>query len=132
VKIFKVLFLLAGSLASTLSFAIQESDNKEIAERIKPVGSVHIAGAQPQAAASGVRSGMDIYGSACIACHAAGVLGAPKLQNAADWGPRLEKGFDAVWENALNGLNAMPPMGACGDCSKDDIKAAIEYMIEGV
>ena len=61
------------------------------------------------------------------------MLGAPKLQDAADWQPRLdEKGFDTVWQNDINGINAMPPMGTCGDCSNDDIKAAIEYMIEGI
>lgn len=130
-KLLKVLFLLTSTLAATFSFAMQE-DSDQIAERIKPVGSVHIAGAQAQAAVAGPRSGSDVYGKACVACHAAGVLGAPKFQDAADWAPRLEKGMDTLWQNALNGINAMPPMGACGDCSKEDIKAAIEYMTEGV
>jgi cytochrome c5 len=26
----------------------------------------------------------------------------------------------------------MPPRGTCGNCSDDEIKAAIEYMIEGI
>ncbi|MFC3123097.1 c-type cytochrome [Agaribacter flavus] len=107
---------------------------EEIAERIKPVGKVKVAGAvEASAAAAGPKSGKDIYNGACVACHGAGVLGAPKLQIAADWQPRLdEKGFDQVWKNAVNGINAMPPMGTCGDCTEDDIKAAIEYMIEGI
>lgn len=129
---FKVLI---GLLAlSTVSLNAQEMSDEEIAERIKPYGSVHVAGAQvASAAAAGPRSGADIYNQACLACHGAGVLGAPKLQDAADWQPRLdEKGFDTVWQNAINGINAMPPMGTCGDCSNDDIKAAIEYMIEGI
>ena len=129
---FKVLI---GLLAlSTVSLNAQEMSDEEIAERIKPYGSVHVAGAQAaSAAAAGPRSGADIYNQACLACHGAGVLGAPKLQDAADWQPRLdEKGFDTVLQNAINGINAMPPMGTCGDCSNDDIKAAIEYMIEGI
>ncbi len=44
----------------------------------------------------------------------------------------MTKGFDTVWQNAINGIGAMPPMGTCGDCSNDDIKAAIEHMIEGI
>nr|WP_240485135.1 c-type cytochrome [Aestuariibacter salexigens] len=104
-----------------------------IKERIKPTGSVHIAGAQAAPAAGGPRSGEEIYNQACVACHGVGVLGAPKLQVAADWQPRLdEKGFDTVWQNAINGIGGMPPMGTCGNCSNDDIKAAIEYMIEGI
>lgn len=114
------------------SFA-QESNN-DLVERIKPVGQVNIAGAAPaSAAAAGPRSGKDVYDGACTACHGAGVLGAPKLHNAADWQPRLdEKGFDLVWKNAINGINAMPAMGTCATCSEDEIKAAIEYMIEGI
>ncbi len=129
---FKVLI---GLLAlGSVALNAQEMSDDEIAERIKPYGSVHVAGAQAaSAAAAGPRSGADIYNQACLACHGAGVLGAPKLQDAADWQPRLdEKGFDTVWQNAINGINAMPPMGTCGDCSNDDIKAAIEYMIEGI
>jgi cytochrome c5 len=101
-------------------------------DRIKPVGKVHVAGAAP-AAAAGPRTGKQIYDGACVACHTSGVLGAPKLQVAADWKPRLdEKGFEQVWKNAVNGINAMPAMGTCGDCTEEDIKIAVEYMIEGI
>ncbi|GLR69131.1 cytochrome c [Agaribacter marinus] len=112
----------------------QEMTEEEIAERIKPIGKVKVAGAVDEsAAAAGPKSGKDIYNGACIACHGSGVLGAPKLHAAADWQPRLdEKGFDLVWKNAVDGINAMPPMGTCGDCTEDDIKSAIEYMIEGI
>nr|WP_240612800.1 c-type cytochrome [Alteromonas flava] len=125
---------MSALLFSALTLNAQEMKDEEIAERIKPYGSVHVAGAEAAgAAAAGPRSGQDIYNQACVACHGSGVLGAPKLQVAADWQPRLdEKGYDTVWENAINGINAMPPMGTCGDCSNDDIKAAIDYMIEGI
>ncbi|MFC4700680.1 c-type cytochrome [Glaciecola siphonariae] len=120
-------FFLSGAIAQTMS-------EEEIKERIMPVGKVKVAGAvDATAAPAGPRSGKDIYQAACTACHAVGVLGAPKTQVAADWQPRLdEKGFDQVWKNAVNGIGAMPAMGTCGDCSEDDIKSAIEYMIEGV
>ncbi len=119
-------------------FAVQaqEMSDEAIAERIKPVGKVHVAGAATESAATGgggAKSGEDIYNQACVACHGSGVLGAPKLHVAADWQPRLdERGLDGIWQNAINGINAMPPMGTCGTCSDDDIKAAIEYMIEGI
>lgn len=124
--------LLSSLLVVSTSFALEDKD-EDIVKRIKPVGSVHVAGAAAAgAAAAGPRSGADIYNTSCIACHGAGVLGAPKLQDAAGWAPRMEQGFDTVLANAINGINAMPPMGTCGDCSNDDIKAAIEYMIEGI
>lgn len=129
----RILILLLSVFASIAIASGTDDENKDIVERIKPVGSVHVAGAEAAAAASsGPRSGADIYNASCVACHGAGVLGAPKLQNAGDWAPRMEKGFDVVWQNAINGIGGMPPMGTCGNCSDDDIKAALEYMIEGI
>lgn len=70
------------------------------------------------------------YRASCLACHNSGVAGAPKFGVAADWAPRLEKGFDAVFTNALNGLNAMPPKGLCFTCTDDDLKAVVQYMAD--
>ena len=129
---FKTLLCIAICSLSFITVNAQEMSEDDIKARIKPVGSLHIAGAQAEAAAAGPRSGADIYNKSCVACHSSGVLGAPKLQDAADWAPRMEQGFDTVLQNAINGVRAMPPMGTCGDCSNDDIKAAIEHMIEGI
>lgn len=127
-----IALLVGSSLFVAGSFAQESAD--EIAERIKPIGKVNIAGAAPAgaSAAAGPRSGEEIYQAACTACHAVGVLGAPKTKVAADWQPRIdEKGYDQVWKNAVVGINAMPAMGKCGSCTEDDIKAAMDYMIGG-
>jgi cytochrome c5 len=133
----KIKFFLAVFIATCcyISGSFAQEDNSGLLERIKPVGKVQIAGAAPAgpAVAAGPRSGEDIYNGACTACHSIGVLGAPKTKVAADWQPRLdEKGYDTVWQNAIDGIGAMPAMGTCGDCTNDDIKAAIDYMIEGI
>lgn len=131
-KVKALLSVLAGSL---LMFAVQAQDaaNEELINRIKPVGSVKVAGAQAEtAAAAGPRSGADVYNQACFACHGSGVLGAPKINVADQWSPRLENGFDTVWENAIKGIGGMPAKGGCMDCSDDDIKAAIEHMISEI
>jgi len=130
-------------------------DDQAVAERLKPMGEVTVAtapapaaeapaaeaataaeaapaatetAAAAPAAASGAAAGEAIYNKACIACHAAGVAGAPKLGDAAAWEPRIAKGIDALLETAINGLNAMPPRGTCMDCSDDDLRNAIEFM----
>ncbi|MFQ3206435.1 MAG: cytochrome c5 [Glaciecola sp.] len=129
---FRVLVSLFVSALFFVNANAQEMTNDDIAERIQPVGRVHVAGAAP-AVAAGPRTGKQIYDGACVACHTSGVLGAPKLQVAAEWQPRLdEKGFDQIWKNAIDGINAMPAMGACSDCTDEDIKTAINYMIEGI
>ena len=123
--------------AAIFAFAVNAQDMTDdaIKERIKPVGKVKVAGEQAEAAAGGggAKSGEEVYNSACVACHGAGVLGAPKLHVAADWQPRIdERGMDGILDHAINGFNAMPPRGTCGNCSDDEIKAAIEYMVEGI
>ena len=76
------------------------------------------------------RSGQEIYNSKCTVCHAAGIAGAPKFGDAAAWAPRIEKGMDSLLATAKTGLNAMPPKGTCMDCSDDELKAAISYMVD--
>ena len=83
--------------------------------------------AAPQAASV---DGQKVYQAACQACHAAGVAGAPKLGDKEAWAPRIAKGEDALFASVNNGLNAMPPKGACMSCSEDDLRAAVEYMVE--
>jgi len=129
-----VLAAVATLMLTTLAVAGSNSEDA-IRERIQPAGSVCIQGEECAAAsgaaaasASGPRSGEDVYNASCAACHGVGVLGAPKKGAAADWAPRLEKGFDAVLANAINGINAMPPKGTCGTCSDEEISAAIEFM----
>jgi cytochrome c5 len=71
------------------------------------------------------------YMASCFACHSSGAAGAPKVGpgNAAAWAPRMEKGIDAVLANAIKGVNAMPPKGLCFNCTDDDLRAVIEYMV---
>ena len=72
------------------------------------------------------------YMASCFACHSTGAAGAPKVGAgmSAEWEPRLEKGLDTIVQNAINGVNTMPAKGLCFDCSDDDIRAIVEYMID--
>mgnify|MGYP006310113497 FL=1 len=71
---------------------------------------------------------MEKYNKSCVVCHDQGVAGAPATGDAAAWEPRLEKGMDKLLASVKNGLNAMPPMGMCFDCSDDEYRELIEYM----
>lgn len=126
--------LLATLLALSSIALVQANEpvNDELVERIKPVGKVYLAGAEPEEKEdTGPKSGDQVYTSACSACHGAGVMGAPKYGNAGDWGPRAAQGLDVLYGHALNGFNAMPEKGGCMTCSDDEIKAAVKYMVEG-
>ena len=108
---------------------------KGIRENIKPVGQLTLADetvSAPAAPATSreARSGKAVYEGSCMACHGAGVAGAPKLGDAAAWETRARQGMATLLEHATKGLNAMPPMGTCADCSQAELKAAISYMLD--
>lgn len=129
-------FAVAGLLAvfSSVGTHAQTDREKALIERIKPVGEVCIQGksecAAPVAAvASGPRSGDAVYTSACVACHDAGVAGAPKTGVAADWTARIAQGPETLVSHAINGIRGMPARGTCMNCSDEEIKLAVEYMV---
>jgi cytochrome c5 len=101
----------------------------------EPVAAVEAAVAAEPAApaeASGVdlARGQEVYQSACLACHVAGVAGAPKLGDTAAWAPRIAQGSEALLNSAINGKGAMPPKGGRVDLPDSDIAAAVAYMVK--
>lgn len=108
-----------------------------IIERIKPVGEVCVTGqeckgvgAVAAAATGAARTGDEVIAAHCGACHTAGVLGAPKIGDAAAWKARASErgGLDALLKSAIGGRNSMPPKGTCATCSDDELKGAIKKM----
>ncbi|HUU49474.1 MAG TPA: c-type cytochrome [Nitrospinota bacterium] len=79
-----------------------------------------------------VKKGGAIYNRVCMACHAAGVAGAPKLGDKTTWAPRIKQGEKVLLEHTLKGFKVMPPKGGCGECSDQDIEDAIAYMLSKV
>ncbi|CAD6522871.1 c-type cytochrome [Paraburkholderia sabiae] len=74
------------------------------------------------------QAGKALYQQVCQACHAAGVLNAPKFGDKEAWAPRLKDPIDTVYNYALHGKGAMPPKGG-SNASDADVKAAVDYMI---
>ena len=131
-----VLAAAAVVVAITVS-ALPPGTDEEIAERIKPVGTVLRVGdaggdAGGPVVASGPLSGEEVYNQFCGVCHAAGVGGAPLLGDLAQWQPRIDKGMDVLMASTLNGINAMPPKGTCMNCTDEELGAAVDYMLSSV
>jgi cytochrome c5 len=80
-------------------------------------------------AAEAPRPGADIYRDFCATCHSGGWQGAPIANEASEWSERMSAGADALLENVKKGLNAMPPMGTCVDCTDEELKSAIAEML---
>ncbi len=74
--------------------------------------------------------GKQVYDKVCSVCHDAGKLNAPKIGDQHAWAPLIDKNFDVLVTNSIKGYRAMPPRGACYDCSDTDIIAAVKYMVQ--
>lgn len=116
--------------------------SSSVAERIKPVGEIAVAGqgtvqapvaASAAAAPTPVRDGQQVYQASCIACHDAGIAGAPKVGDKSQWAKRIAKGRDALYASAVNGVNGsagvMPAKGGNPALSDAEVRAAVDYMV---
>lgn len=99
-----------------------DTSAKAVAERIQKVGIVEIRDANRV-----LKSGEEVYKAQCVACHAAGVAGAPKFADTGAWAPRIATGFESLWNSALKGKGAMGAQGG-GDYEDTEIGRAVVYM----
>ena len=161
-KFFDVYSIVIGALAAfalaILVLALKMADltqgvyTRDVAEyqeavnaRIEPLGQVYLSGEHHEAAAPTVETaappdpvataltGPQVYNEACIACHGAGIGGAPILGDAAGWADRIAKGSDVLNSNAINGYTGagyMPPKGGRMDLSDQEVIDAVTYMVD--
>ena len=90
--------------------------------RIQRIGSVELRDANRP-----LQSGEAVYTAQCAACHAAGVVGAPKFGDAGAWAARIGQGYDALLTSALKGKGAMAAQGG-GAFSDVEIGRAVVHM----
>ncbi|MBC6942883.1 MAG: cytochrome c5 family protein [Xanthomonadales bacterium] len=123
---------------------------KVVAQRIAPVGGVYAgdtgraamqaaAEAASKAAAGavaydGTTDGKTIYDNLCHTCHTAGIAGAPKIGDKADWAARIAQGMDTLDQHAIAGFTGktgvMPPKGGNPALSDEQMKATVAWMVE--
>ena len=95
----------------------------------EPAAAAAPAPAAKAAGTGDLVKGEQVYTSTCLACHGAGVLGAPKFGDKAMWGPRIAQGIDTLHTNSINGIRMMPPKGGNATLKDEDVKAAVDYMV---
>ena len=101
----------------------QDSRERDTNLRLAKIGSIEIRDANRPLA-----TGEAVFKVQCIACHGTpGIPGAPHLNDAAAWGPRLGQGYATLLEHALKGKGAMAPQGG-GDFEDLEIGRAVVYL----
>jgi len=116
--------------------------SSDTAERVKAVGQMNLASNTTvsstttqvvAATATAVIDGKKIYNGMCVACHGAGVAGAPRVGDKGAWAKRIDQGASTLYANAINGVQGssgvMPAKGGNPALSDDEIKAVVDYMV---
>lgn len=101
------------------------ASEEAVAKRLKPVGQVVVAEGSD---VKGQRTGKQIVETVCAACHATGLLNAPKVGDKAIWGPLIKEGHAHLTENAIKGLRQMPPRGGNPELTDAEIARAVAFM----
>jgi cytochrome c551/c552 len=74
-------------------------------------------------------TGEKVYQDVCKVCHEAGLAGAPKLGDKAAWAPRIKRGINALYTNAIKGTDkGMPPKGGNRDLADIEVQRGVVYM----
>lgn len=117
---------------------------KQVNANLRPFGTVVLAGqattadeaAAPVAVPAPIAaplSGPQVFNQACNACHGAGINGAPKPGDKADWAPRIAQGMATLNKHALEGFQGkkgvMPAKGGFINLADAEVLSAVDYMV---
>ncbi len=117
-------------LVNSIQSGQVDEDKPEIAEKavLKNIAPAAKLAARDPNAPVVERSGEEVFNETCTSCHSSGALGAPKMNNKADWAPRIAQGFGKLIENATNGIRKMPPRGGDPDLTDLEVARTVAYM----
>jgi cytochrome c5 len=131
----RILAVVALSAMSLAVNSVAGSIEDQIDARLAPPGEVCVEGGECAVATVAVAGGSDrgaeeVYNAACMACHMTGAAGAPILGDISAWSARITQSVETLYDHAINGIGAMPAKGGCVNCSDNEVKAVVDFMIE--
>ena len=77
-------------------------------------------------------AGEKIFKEYCVSCHAKNPVidvKAPAIGEQKSWQSRRQLGMNALLKTTIDGVGAMPARGGCFECSDDQLRATIAYML---
>jgi len=121
-------FLGSGTPATTIAAVAPAAAvvTTKTDENIKPVAEVEVAAAD--AGPHVDKSGEEVVKAVCAMCHAAGLMNAPKIGDAGQWGPRIAQGYETLVSHAVNGIRSMPARGGNPALTDGEIANAVANM----
>ena len=127
-----IIITFATTKSDTEDTTVKVVENKPVEENVQPVAEVKVAenntATDNNSEENSLISGEKISQVNCILCHGAGVMGAPKIGDAAQWEARIAQGKDKLIDHAIKGINMMPAKGGNAALSDEEVAAAVIWM----
>ncbi|MDP8305788.1 MAG: c-type cytochrome [Candidatus Chlorobium antarcticum] len=85
-------------------------------------------------AAYNAAAGKTVYDASCVACHASGIMGAPKVGLKTAWTSRIPQGLETMVQKSIKGYQGtkgmMPAKGGNAKLTNAEVGNAVAYMVE--
>src|SRR3990167_6413463 len=118
-------FFLSGLSGFMVSLYLHRSNPK--------LASTHYPAAFVKQLTNDGRAGEKIFNEFCSSCHAKSPIistSATRIGNKTAWQPLRRLGIKNLLQITVNGAGAMPARGGCFECSDEQLKATIQYMLD--
>ena len=127
-----IIITLATSKSDPVEEPVKVVEKTQVEENVQPVAEVKVAEnntpTDNNSQEKSLISGEKISQVNCILCHGAGVMGAPKIGDAAQWEARIAQGKVKLIDHAIKGINMMPAKGGNAALSDEEVAAAVIWM----
>ncbi len=98
----------------------------QLDENIKPVAVVELT--DVTSGTPVVKSGAEVVKAVCSMCHAAGLMGSPKIGDHSQWAPRIAQGYETLIKHAIEGIRSMPARGGNPALTDEEVASAVAEM----
>jgi cytochrome c5 len=79
-------------------------------------------------------AGRKIFNEFCASCHAANPVisvNAPRIDDKRRWDAYRKLGIETLLNMTIQGRGAMPARGGCFECSDEQLKEVLDYILNG-
>lgn len=127
--------------ALLIAVALTACGNKDEAKTAAPAQSAAEASTPVEAAKTAempaadeqAAKGEKLFKGTCSMCHQTGAAGAPIIGKKDEWSARIAQGMPMLYDHAIKGFTGkkglMPAKGANPAAKDEDVKAAVDYMV---
>ena len=130
----RIVFLLSG--LSGLIFSLYQNgavNSKNQTSDIEITQNLHSPVTFVQQLANDPQAGRKIFMEFCTNCHGKQPvidINAPRIDNKKAWHALGMMGIEALLRITTNGVGAMPARGGCFECSDEQLRQTIQYILK--